>query len=329
MRGEIPAHDLRTGSDPMNRRLAYLALLLSACTGDAPPAETTTIEEPQVQAAAPPPDADIWLATLVRDSQGTLAGIGEVIHAVARPGYDNQPFFRPDGRGFWYTEIDDLGQADIHWYDLELGETSAVTTTAPESEYSATPLGAGEGFSAIRVEADSTQRLWRFDADGSNAAVLFEHIAPVGYHAWADSRTVVMFVLGDPATLRVADTSIGEAQVVARDIGRSVQQIPGTAHVSFVQRLPDGGTEIRRLMRGSGVSDLIATGIEGGEFHAWTPDGVLLQAHGSRLYAWIDGDTQEWVEIGDLAGVADNLSRLAVSPDGSLVAVVGEAAGDS
>jgi hypothetical protein len=80
-------------------------------------------------------------------------------------------------------------------------------------------------------------------------------------------------------------------------------------------------------MRGSGNSDLIANGIEGGEFHAWTPDGVLLQAHGSRLYAWIEGGVHEWVEIGDLAGVADNLSRLAVSPDGSLVAVVGESVG--
>ena len=82
-------------------------------------------------------------------------------------------------------------------------------------------------------------------------------------------------------------------------------------------------------MRGSGISDLIANGIEGGEFHAWIPDGVLLQAHGSRLYAWIDGNTQEWVEIGDLAGVADNLSRLAVSPDGSVLAVVGESASGS
>ena len=313
----------------MIRRLACLTVLLSACTGDGPPAETTTTEAPPAQATAPPTDADIWLVNLVRDSQGALVDIGEVTHAVARPGYDNQPFFRPDGLGFWYTAIDDAGQADIHWYDLELGETSPVTNTAPESEYSATPLGSGEGFSAIRVEADSTQRLWRFDTDGSNAAVLFEHIAPVGYHAWADPRTVVMFVLGDPATLRVADTSIGEAHVVAQDIGRSVQQIPGTSHVSFVQSLPDGGTEIRRLMRGSGVSELITTGIEGGEFHAWTPDGVLLQAHGSRLYAWIDGDAQEWVEIGDLAGVADNLSRLAVSPDGSVLAVVGEAAAGS
>jgi hypothetical protein len=96
-------------------------------------------------------------------------GIGEVTRAVARPGYDNQPFSRPDGRGFWYTAIDDLGQAGIYCYDLALCDTSPLTTTASESEYSATPLGSGEGSSAIRVEADSSQRLWRFDVDGSNA----------------------------------------------------------------------------------------------------------------------------------------------------------------
>ncbi len=72
-----------------------------------------------------------------------------------------------------------------------------VIASNPESEYSATPLPDGSGLSVIRVEADSTQRLWRFDMDGANGSVVLEDVAPVGYHAWADQRTLVMFVLGE------------------------------------------------------------------------------------------------------------------------------------
>jgi hypothetical protein len=188
-------------------------------------------------------------------------------------------------------------------------------------------LESGDGFSAIRVEADSTQRLWRFAMDGSEAGVVLEDLAPVGYHAWADDRTVVMFVLGQPATLQVGDVTTGHANIVAEDIGRSIQRIPGSNHVSFVQRLADGASEIRRLRPETGESDYLIEGIEGGDFHAWTPDGVLLMGYQSRLYAWTPGASGAWEQIADLGALGITITRLAVSPDGAWIAVVGEVAG--
>lgn len=60
---------------------------------------------------------------------------------------------------------------------------------------------------------------------------------------------------------------------------------------------------------------------EGGDFHAWTPDGVLLATVGSRAFAWREGS---WQEIVDLSQQGLMLNRLAVSPDGTRLALVAE-----
>jgi hypothetical protein len=339
VRGVLPAPfpDESTPFPPaaggLRRRVpACFALVLAAtagaCGGGAPRAGAATAAAGAATTATPlPPATDIWLAELHHDPGGALS-LGRPVNATHRRGYDNQPFFLPDGSGFWYTSIDSTGQADIWYHDLASGENRPVTRTARESEYSPTWLGMGGGFSAIRVEADSTQRLWRFDVDGANASVLFPNVAPVGYHAWADDHTVVMYVLGTPPTLVVGDVSTGATRTVARDVGRSIQRIPGTNDVSYVQRVGKDSTEIRRLDVRAGTSTPLAPGIRGGDFHAWTPDGVLLQAHGAGLYAWSPG-AHAWRQIADLSAQGISLSRLAVSPDGTRIALVGETAGGS
>jgi len=303
----------------MIRWLPLVALTLAAaCSEDA---RRDTVERSGTMAEPVPPGTDIWIAALTQED-GVPTAIGEPHNVTRRPGYDNQPFFLPDGSGFWYTSIDESGEADIRRYDLDTGRSTQVTSSAPESEYSATPLPGGGGFSAIRVEADSTQRLWRFRDDGEGPTVILPEVAPVGYHAWADEGTVALFVLGAPPTLQVGDVRSGQARIVAQDIGRSLQHIPGTQAISFVQRLSGGGTEIRRLDPVQGVSELIAPGVDGGDFHAWTPAGVLLQARGSRIHRW-SPDTG-WEVIGDLSPLGVRLSRLAVSPEGDLVAIVAQ-----
>jgi Tol biopolymer transport system component len=268
-----------------------------------------------------PPATDIYLADL-RVVQGRVT-VGTALNVTSRPGYDNQPAFLPDGRSILYTSVRD-SQADIYRYDIEKRASSAVTQTR-ESEYSPTPLPDEIGFSVIRVEADSTQRLWAFDLDGTHARLVLDSIKPVGYHAWGDDHTLILFVLGSPATLQIADAAAPGArgEVLARDVGRSLQRIPGRAAVSFLQRDSLGGPSLQQVdVRTRRVTQLVKTPV-GAEFFAWTPDGIALTAGGTKLYQWDPRRGGAWQEIADLAGAGlTNITRLAISAQGDRIAIV-------
>ena len=307
----------------MNKRLLTAFLMgsfgLTAC---APAADESMSEVPDF---VPPRDTDVLIAELTFNSQG-VPSVGTPTNLTQRRDYDNQPYFVPDGSGFWYTINDPQNdQADIWRYDFATAGVTRVTMSSPESEYSATPLPDGSGISVIRVEADSTQRLWRFDLDGANGAVILPNLAPVGYHAWVDESTLVLFVLGAPATLQRADVDTGQTEVITRNIGRSIQRIPDSDDVSYAQVHEDGTATIMRLPSERTAPEPIAEAVSGGDFHAWAPNGSLLTASGSIVYAW-SLSTDEWVPVADFSHLNISISRLAISPNGTQIAMVAEIA---
>jgi hypothetical protein len=154
------------------------------------------------------------------------------------PDYDNQPSFLPDGSAVLFSSKRDGKQNDIYRYDLASKQVKPVTTTA-ESEYSPVVTPDGKTFSVIRMEADGTQRLWRFDLSGQNPRLVLENVKPVGYHVWIDATHLALFVLGgqgQPATLQLADTATGKAEVIESSIGRSMSMRPGTHSATFVSK---------------------------------------------------------------------------------------------
>jgi len=269
-----------------------------------------------------PPATDIYLADLrLADRKVT---VGTPVNVTERLGYDNQPLFLPGGRAFLYTSIRADSQADIYRYDID-AKTSVRLTTTRESEYSPTPLPKSAGFSVVRVEADSTQRLWEFDADGTHPRLVLDSIKPVGYHAWADDHTLVLFVLGTPSSLQIADAKAPAkpGEVIARDIGRSLQRIPGRVAVSFVQRDSVVGPWLEELdIRTRRVTKLVKAPA-GADFFVWTPSGIVLTASGTALYQWNPQRGGTWEPVADFAPAGlTNVTRLAVSPKGDRLAIV-------
>jgi WD40 repeat protein len=276
--------------------------------------------------AQDPSGTDIWVFRLSADAASVDAG--SAIRVTERLGYDNQPHFAPGNHLILYTAIDSVGQADIFSYNLDSGERKNVTRSHPESEYSATVMPSLTRFSAIRVEADSTQRLWSFESGGTNPALVLPHVAPVGYHAWLSDEDLALFVLGSPATLQIASVTHDSTAVVAENIGRSLHAIPGDSAVSFVQWNADGSGSISRYGPGTRESAPIAPLLDGNEFYAWTPGGVIIMGQESKLFRWVPGESGDWEEIADLASAGlRSISRLAVSRDGRWVAVVAEDGG--
>ena len=278
---------------------------------------------------AQPPDTEVFLAALTID--GSQIAVSAPQNISNSPGYDNQPAFTRDGGGVFFTSARGgppqgatAAQMDIYRYDIATKAIAAVTNT-PESEYSATTTPDGRHISVIRVEGDKSQRLWKFPLDGAAPSVVLPDVKPVGYHAWLDADTVAMFVLGEPATLQVGDVRTGKTETLAKDIGRSLQPVPGGG-VSFVQRAGQGAerTMTVSLLTAARATKALVSTAPGAteEFVAWTPDGTALMAAAGKLHAWKPGDAQ-WRPVADLAALGlRNVSRIAVSPKGDWLALV-------
>jgi hypothetical protein len=239
--------------------------------------------------------------------------------------YDDEPVFTPDSRSLLYvTELGygDRVQTEVHRYYLSSRRESRLTRSE-ESEHSPMPIPGDRAFSTIRVEDEDTQRLWRFTMQGMDGEVLFRNLDNVQHHVWGNETTVLLYLQGQPATARIADLTTGQSEVVARGVGRSMNKIPNRNAWSFVERISRDQSWINEVNIGTHeVRRLIAT-VGGGEFHAWTPEGVLLMSWGSRIYQWDPEIGGEWRSIANLEEIGVTVGRIAVSPDGSKIAIVG------
>jgi hypothetical protein len=265
-------------------------------------------------------DPDIFLVSLSRqDGRLVLSGARNLTN---RPGYDNQPSWSADGTHLFFTSVREDAQADIYRVPVAGGPPTRVTTTAPESEYSATLMPGGRSISVIRVERDSTQRLWSVPLDGSPSRLVLERIRPVGYHTWANETTLALFVLGSPNTLQLASTVTGNGDTIVTSIGRSLHTTRD-GMVSFVHKVSREEWWLMLLDPARKTTRRLVQMPRGVEDYAWTPDGLVLAGEGSVLRAFDPRGAGTWTTIGDLATQGlTSISRLAVSPRGDAVAVV-------
>lgn len=265
-----------------------------------------------------PPSTDIYLVN--RSNDGDIVAPEGAINLTYRDGYDNQPHFTPDGQYLLYTSQRGE-QTDIYRIELATRRSNQVTST-DESEYSPNVLPSKDGFSVIRVEADGTQRLWKFMMDGSSPMLLLDDVKPVGYQAWLNDAEVGLFILGQPPTLQIGNATTGEAKEMASSIGRSLHRIPGTEEVSFVHKVDDETWIIKRANPATGEILEIMPTLPGREDYAWLPDGNLLMGDGESLYLGVPM-LGSWHLLHDFAPAGfTEISRIAVSPDGRQIAFV-------
>ena len=291
----------------------------------------------QAQSAAPPPATDIYLVPLKAGLASLQAARPTPVSAA--PGYDNQPYFSPDGNRLLFAANRDGKQTDVYAFDRATGRVTQLTRT-PENENSPTfvPEGAGPAgsFTVVQSEfekgggrpATPIQRLWRFNGDGTAPHLMLANISPVGYHAWIDADRLVLFVLGQagkPSTLQIASVKSGTAEIAAEGIGRSLHRIPGTRLASFVHRETETEYWVKQIDVASRKIDRLVKVPEGNNERdmAWMPDGqTILMSTGSKILSWtksVDG----WKEVFDAAAhQLGAVTRMAVAPKGDAIAIV-------
>lgn len=264
---------------------------------------------------------DVWVAEL--RGNGSVLEMGRPRNVTNRAGYDNQPSFTPDGRFLLFTSIRADEQADIWRVALTGGEATPFIAT-PESEYSAQAMPDGSGVSVIRVELDSTQRLWAFDWQGQAQRALVPRLKPVGYHVWVGEDNIGAFVLSQPTNdvpnaLVLMNPLTDRVDTLARRIERAFARVPGRDAFTFVQRV-DTTTVVSEVDVRTRTLRRVFTGPRGLEYHVWLPDGSMLITGGGMIYRWVDARLWPFVDLRTYG--IQNVSRIALSPDGRTIAFV-------
>lgn len=267
-------------------------------------------------AAAELPDTDIVLFDVSRsDGEIRLSNPQTVAN---KSGYENQPYFSPDSRLIYFSRIED-GQSDIWLW--EAGSDNINLTQSPWSEYSPTVVPRFQNLlSTVTVDENNIQRLWTY-SPYAGFQILFPTIEPVGYHAWSGEQ-LALFVLGEPNELHVTEWGKDTSKAVDRNIGRCLQKVPGRHAVSYT-KLAKG---LHRLKIYDFGTSRISSGKQlplGAQDYAWLDQHTLISWNGQSLVTGSAFKNDKWTAV-EAPSKLKKVTRLALSPDGSKLAVVYE-----
>jgi len=199
-------------------------------------------------------------------------------------GYDNQPFFHPSKPVIYYSSFDDSSRSDIKSYNYEKKETKNFTLTH-EKEYSPT-VTPDENFISCIIQRDNgAQDLAKYPIEGGKPEVLINHLK-VGYHAWAGENKLLLFVLDDSVHNSLHYYYLGNNTdtVIAENIGRSLHKIPGQNAMSFVQKISEKTSFIKKFDMNTGVISTIVATLPGQDQLTWLQNGLMIMSDGNKLF---------------------------------------------
>lgn len=266
-----------------------------------------------------PPSTDIHIFEL-KEKKGKLS-LSNGKNITNRAGYDNQPsFFNNDY--LLYTSYQENGQTDIMIYDLYEGKSDNLTNTK-DSEYSATPIPGFNSYAVVRVEEDNRQRLWMYHMDKkAEPQLIFEKIEPVGYFAISE-KDILMFVLGEPVTMVMANMNMVDDDIITSNIGRTIRAIPGTKNFAFERREENGSSFIYELDKETKLFKQVIQKPSGASDWTITSEGTYITSVGTKLLAFNPKQHSDWLEVSDLGPMASKgITRMAVSQQNDRLALV-------
>lgn len=246
-----------------------------------------------------------------------------------KQGYNNQPYFISNNELYITVQFPkDTTQTDIYSLNLKDKKITQITETI-ESEYSPTfipPTGRDENyeFSCVRVEEDSSQRLWRFPMNRtSKGSPIFKAIKNVGYHYWVDYRDLILFGVGSPHKMLIADSRDESARFVTSNIGRCFQELPDGS-VAFIEKVSEKSWLFKKLDTRTNRTSLITAGFVGVEDFVVLRDGTIILAEGTSLYKFNQRKDTAWTKIADLSYYGmNNITRISVNvPQDKIVFVI-------
>lgn len=271
------------------------------------------------------PECDIFLFEL-DEAESTLS-ISSGKNITARPGYDNQPWFTPNSLSLLFTANGKPDRTDVYEYKISEGTTQPLTDT-PTQEYSPQISPDNTTLSFVTDGVTANQSIWSKDRNKKQETWLLANQTerePVGYYVWNHETDDILFWSRYGFSIRLVNRTEPKSHYITGHAPPSSPHIiPGTNHFSFVHRQANGETWIKELDPNTlAIRPLVA--IKGANLnYGWTPGGKIIRVENDNLMWW-SAESQKWQTITDLKqhGLT-GVTRVAVSPDASKLAVVGQ-----
>lgn len=266
------------------------------------------------------PNTEVFITDL--SYQGETILFSSPVNVSNNDGYDNQPSFYNDNVLLFSSTRQ--GQTDIAQYLYNKANTSWLTNTPEGSEYSPLKIPNEKAFSAVRLDKDGLQRLYKYPLSTGKPELLLKELK-VGYHVWVLENLLVCTVLVEKGMdLVVVNFKDHTRYTFYKGVGRSLLKIPNSNLISFVAM--EGGKAVLKSMDPvSGVTKELIPLPPGVQDLCWLPNGMVLVGKNNSLWGIKPGLDQDWrllktfenPEIG-------NISRIAINTIGSQMAFVSE-----
>lgn len=268
------------------------------------------------------PHSDIFVFDLIKSEEVIL--LSNMRNITNRKGYDNQPYFTQNSDTLIYSRGDDY-QTDVYEYSFST-QNSTQLTDSTATEFSPTPNLVN---TKIAFVSDRNGGIWAAERDNLNQPewLLEPHNnqEPVGYFAWDHSNDNLLYWSRYGFSIALTNVQTGDYSFISGNTPPSTPHIiPGTDNFSFVHRQTNGQVWIKALNPDNLAIRPLVPVTGSNHNYTWTPTGDILMIQQNMLYRITPDSDSSWVKVADLTDFSlSNTNRLAVSPNGKMVAVVG------
>lgn len=237
--------------------------------------------------------------------------------------YDSQPFFYDTNTILFSSSRN--GQTDIAQYNIKTGKKTFLNESKNGGEYSPQRIPNSKNISAVRLDNSGLQRFYEYDFNSGKSKELIRNLK-VAYPFWVNERILVSSVIGAASLdLVISDLEHNTNFILQKNVGRSFHKIPNTNLISYISK-KQKAWEIKSLNPNTLRTKSIVYTDGNFDDITWMPDGTILQAKKNQIVKFHPEKDSTWSVFATIEDSnIQNISRISVSPDGSKIAIVGEA----
>ncbi len=239
-------------------------------------------------------------------------------------GYDSQPSFS-DNNTILYSRTHQ-GQTDIARYVISENNYYWINHSTSGGEYSPQSFPKSKNVTAVRLDTTGLQRLYEYDFKTMESSLLIKNLQ-VAYYSFYDKKTILSSVLsGNNLDLVISNLSKKTNDTLVQNVGRSIHKVPNSKEeMSYTSVNEDGNMDIFQLDMKTLESFFVAELPIGIQDHIWLDESKLLIGSLDKLYMLDFFGSEDWKLVADLSEYnIKEITRLAVSPDGTKLAIVAE-----